>query len=425
MIFINLHNFYDRNIETVANILFFYLVLPENPVNSINRNNIMKGIKFMKVFSTPLSLLFSILIFTLILISDARADSLSNNISNENFTVIAHRGACGYLPEHTLEAKALAHGMNPDFIEQDVALTKDNVPIVIHDHFLDTVTNVSKVYEKRKRTDGRYYAIDFTWKEICNLTVHERIDIKTGDPVFSDRFPVKNQRTLPLKTNKTTKYSLLKAPSPRAPAFKIPSLEEEIIFIQGLNKSRNKNIGLYVELKAPWFHRNEGKDIASVVLKLLSKYGYSTKNDKIIIQCFDPLCLKTMKYIHKTQIPLVQLIADNSWHETPGIDYEKMLTNKGLQKISRYANGVGPWISQLVEKDKLGSLNISDVVKNAHKNKLIVHPYTARKDSLPDNFKSMKELLNTLYYKVKVDGIFSDFPDTAVDFRNTLSKHRK
>src|SRR5262245_10445554 len=79
--------------------------------------------------------------------------------------VIAHRGASGYLPEHTLEAAAMAHAMGADFIEQDVVLTKDDQAIVLHDIHLETVTNVAKTFPQRARPDGRYYAIDFTLSE--------------------------------------------------------------------------------------------------------------------------------------------------------------------------------------------------------------------------------------------------------------------
>ncbi|MEW6710741.1 MAG: glycerophosphodiester phosphodiesterase family protein, partial [Candidatus Riflebacteria bacterium] len=88
---------------------------------------------------------------------------------------IAHRGASGYLPEHTLPAKALAHGMGADYIEQDLVLTKDGHPIVVHDIHLDTVTDVATRFPERKRDDGRFYAIDFTLAEIKTLKVTERI----------------------------------------------------------------------------------------------------------------------------------------------------------------------------------------------------------------------------------------------------------
>ena len=318
------------------------------------------------------------------------------------FVVIAHRGASGYLPEHTLESKALAHGMNPDFIEQDVSLTKDNVPIVIHDHYLDTVSNVKDLFPERKRADGRYYVIDFTVEEIRRLTACERIDLKTGKAVFPGRYPVPESN------------------DPKAVKFTIPTLQEEITLIQGLNKSRHKNIGLYVELKAPWFHREEGRDIAGTVLKVLNDFGYHDTGDTIFIQCFDPVCLKKLKFIHRTKIPLVQLIADNSWNETPGVDYTAMLTPQGMKRVSTYADGIGPWIPQLIKVSKQGKISVTHVVENAHRAGLVVHPYTVRKDALPEGFTSMNALVKALYYKGKIDGIFSDFPDTAVTFRDTL-----
>ena len=309
--------------------------------------------------------------------------------------IIAHRGASGYLPEHTLEAKALAHGMNPDFIEQDVALTQDNVPIVIHDHYLDTVTNVAEVYPKRKRKDGRYYAIDFKMWEIRKLRAFERIDLKTGKAVYAKRFPV----------------------SDKIP-FKIPTLEEEIELIRGLNKSRGKDIGLYIEMKAPRFHSKEGKDIAKVVIDVLRKYGYDKGTSNVYLQCFDPKCLKRLRFFFGAKVKLVQLVAENEWNETPGVDFEKMITHSGIKRVARYADGLGPHIPQLFSKDKKGKLAITKVCEWAQEAGLKIHPYTARKDSLPDNVKSIRELFYILFRRVGVDGLFTDFPDEGVAYVN-------
>jgi len=322
-------------------------------------------------------------IITILLILSSCKNRPSNPI------VIAHRGASGYLPEHTLEAKAMAFSMNPDFIEQDVALTKDNIPIVIHDHYLDTVTNVLKIFPNKKRKDGRYYAIDFTLKEIKKLTVHERIDLEKKTPSFPERFPLSNSID-----------------------FKIPTLEEEILLIQGLNKSMKRNIGIYTELKAPWFHKQEGKDIAKIVLKIFRKYNYTDKNSNCFIQSFDPECLKYIKNKLKVKIKLVQLIADNSWDETPGVDYNKMQTEQGLSEIAKYAEGIGPWIDQIV----LSADKYTDLVKFAHKYGLLVHPYTFRKDDLPEYVTKLDDLFKILIDKVGVDGVFTDFPDMGVKF---------
>ncbi|MCL4148216.1 UNVERIFIED_CONTAM: hypothetical protein GTU68_034137, partial [Idotea baltica] len=163
--------------------------------------------------------------------------------------VIAHRGASGYLPEHTLEAKALAYGMGADYLEQDVVLTKDDIPVVMHDIHLDEVTDVRIKFPERHRKDGRYYAIDFTLAEIKQLHVSERFNHKTLKPVFPHRF------SSPLDV------------------FKISTLAEEIQFIQGLNNSTGKDVGIYPELKAPAFHHEHDKDLAAIVLQVLAEHG--------------------------------------------------------------------------------------------------------------------------------------------------------
>lgn len=98
-------------------------------------------------------------------LSTLTACSSSSMMKNDDKLIIAHRGASGYLPEHTLESKALAFGQQADYLEQDLAMTKDNRLIVIHDHFLDGLTDVAKKFPKRARKDGRYYVADFTLKK--------------------------------------------------------------------------------------------------------------------------------------------------------------------------------------------------------------------------------------------------------------------
>ena len=204
--------------------------------------------------------------------------------STKKITVIAHRGASGYLPEHTLASKVMAYAMQADYIEQDVVLSKDDVPIVIHDILLDDVTNVLEKYPNRKREDGRYYVIDFTFEEIKTLAVTERFDSETGLQIYPNRFP--------------------KGTS----SFRLHSLQDEIELIQGLNKSTGKNIGIYPEIKKPEFHHENGKDISKIVLNILSDYGYKTKNDKCIVQSFDAIELERIRKELKSQLFLVQLM---------------------------------------------------------------------------------------------------------------------
>jgi len=297
--------------------------------------------------------------------------------------VIAHRGASGYLPEHTLPAKTMAYAMGPDYLEQDVVLSKDNIPVVIHDIHLETVTDVALKFPNRHRSDGKFYVVDFTFEELKQLNVSERFDPATNEAIFSGRFPL-------FKSH-----------------FKLHSLQDEIELIQGLNKSTGKNIGIYPEIKEPKFHLKEGKDISKIVLTILTKYGYKTKEDNCILQCFDAKELKRIRNEFKSELFLVQLI-----------EFEEE-ENK-LEEFATYADGIGPWIQQIIKgKDKNGKWLISDLVTNAHKNNLKVHAYTFRADQLGD-FKTFDELLHVALYEANIDGVFTDFPDKVVNFINKI-----
>ena len=319
------------------------------------------------------------------------SESIKKEVKEDKI-VIAHRGASGYLPEHSLEAKSMAYAMGADYLEQDVVLTKDNRAVVLHDIHLDTVTNVAEVFPNRKRSDGRYYAMDFTLEEIKSLTLHERTSLDNNSAVYKNRFPVGMS------------------------SFKVPTLKEEIELIQGLNKSTDRNVGIYVEIKSPAWHKAQGKDITKIVLNILNEYGYNSRKDKAYLQCFDAATLKRLEFDLKTNLRLVQLIGENSWGESR-TDYDYLKSNEGIKEISTYAEGIGPWVNQIIKgKNEEGELVTTDLVKEAHKRGLVVHPYTFRVDSLPDYADDFEKLLKTIYFDVGVDGIFTDFPDRAVKF---------
>ncbi|MBT8316661.1 MAG: glycerophosphodiester phosphodiesterase [Lutibacter sp.] len=299
----------------------------------------------------------------------------------EKKIVVAHRGASGYLPEHSLESKAMAYAMNIDFIEQDIVLSKDNIPIIVHDIHLETVTDVAIQFPNRNRADGRYYVIDFTFEELTQLNVSERFNPTTKEAVYPKRFPL----------NKST--------------FKLHSLQQEIELIQGLNKSTGKNIGIYPEIKEPLFHQKEGKDISKIVLEVLSNYGYKTKNDNCILQCFDAVELKRIRTELKSELFLVQLI-----------EFEE--EESKLEAFAKYADGIGPWYKQIIKgKNEDGTWQLSNLVTEAHELNLKVHSYTFRADEL-GNFENFEELLNVALYQANIDGVFTDFPDKVADFIN-------
>ncbi len=301
--------------------------------------------------------------------------------------VIAHRGASGYLPEHTLSAVAYAYALGADFIEQDIVLSKDAHPVVLHDIHLDQVTNVKEKFPSRSRADGRWYARDFDLLELKSLRVNERVQLDGSGAVFPTRFPHDQG------------------------VFDIPTLQEEIDLIKGLNQSTGRNVGIYPEIKKPGWHMQEGVDISKVVLEVLNKNDYNSATDNIFLQCFDSTELKRIKNKLNSSLPLIQLIGNNAWNESDD-DYDLMLTRQGTKNISSYAVGVGPYL-QLLYQTSLTNNNIQPTVFNqfVRENNLLIHPYTFREDAVPLAFEDFSEMVNWFSKVLNVDGMFTDFVD--------------
>jgi glycerophosphoryl diester phosphodiesterase len=300
--------------------------------------------------------------------------------------VIAHRGASGYLPEHTSEAKTLAHAMGADFIEQDIVLTRDNAAIVLHDVQLDTVTDVASRFPERRRQDGRYYAIDFDLAEIAQLNVHERSDPRTGKQLFPNRF------------------------TPRSVRFGVRLLSEEIALLAGLNATARRIAGLYTEIKAPSWHRAQGKDITRIVLDQLKDAGLQLRTDPVWVQCFDPEELKRIRTEFESDLKLVQLIGDNRWGDA-SVDFDKLRTPEGLAAIKEYADAVGVWVPHVVQWPARGAApEFTTLVRDAHKAGLKVHVYTLRRDQLPDGAPDFATV-HAAMIQADVDGLITDFPD--------------
>lgn len=348
-------------------------------------------------------------LIALSLLTACHTSGSAQTASHQDKLIIAHRGASGYLPEHTLESKALAFGQQADYLEQDLVMTKDNHLVVIHDHFLDGLTDVAQKFPHRHRADGRYYVMDFTLKEIQSLNMTENFKTEQGKQVqiYPNCFPMWQSH------------------------FKIHTFEDEIEFIQGLEKSSGKKIGIYPEIKAPWLHHQEGKDIALATLKVLKKYGYTQKSAPVYLQTFDFNELKRIKGELLPQlgmdIKLVQLIAYTDWHETEeknaqgqwvNYDYDWMFKPGAMAEVAKYADGVGPgWYMLIDEKaSKAGAIKYTPLVSELAASALELHPYTVRKDALPPFFSDVNQMYDALFNHAGASGVFTDFPDTGVQF---------
>ena len=347
--------------------------------------------------------------------------------------VIAHRGASGYLPEHTLEAYKRAIELGADFVEPDLVATKDGVLIARHEPNITSTTDVSTRAEfaARKTTkmvDGvmeeGWFASDFTLAEIKTLFAKQPV---------ADRDQTQNTK------------------------FRIPTLEEVIDLAKTEGSKQGRIVGIYPETKHPTFHNSLNLSLEDRLLAILAKNNFTTKSAPVIIQSFEVANLKYLRT--KTQVRIVQLIdaddvnPDGSMALVAPYDkpydfaiakdprtFATMLTPAGLKEIKTYADGIGPWKPYLIStKQTIGadgkavdlngdgridqrdrtSLPPTDVVKNAHAEGLIVHAFTFRNEAgrLASDFKGDPKAEYQLFYKLGVDGLFSDFPDTALSAR--------
>lgn len=303
--------------------------------------------------------------------------------------VIAHRGASGYLPEHTLAAKAYAHALGADYLEQDLVLTQDNVPVVLHDIYLDTVTDVAARFPDRKRADGRFHVLDFTLAEVKQLRVHERVDPRTGAVVFPKRYP-----------------------SGASPAeFRVSTLEEELQLIDGLNRSTGRRVGIYPELKKPKWHREQGRDLARAVLPILGRHGYATKEDRCFLQCFELTEVKRLRGELGWRGRLIMLIESKAKDED-GTDHDFLCTPEGIAELAPLVDGIGPAIGRLMTWPASGGApKQTALARLAHAAGLAIHPYTVRADELPPGCPSLDALHAALFREARVEGAFTDFPD--------------
>ncbi|MBT8444034.1 MAG: glycerophosphodiester phosphodiesterase [Gammaproteobacteria bacterium] len=297
--------------------------------------------------------------------------------SAEQPSIIAHRGACAYLPEHSRGAKALAYAMGADFLEQDVIATRDGELVVLHDLFLDAVCDVREQFAGRARADGLHYCFDFDLAELRTLRFHERIDLASGLARYPRRYP------------------------PDVGRFGITTLAEEIAFAESLNRSTGRNVGIYPEIKNPEWHLGQGFDLGAAVVDALLAVGSGDGERRIYLQCFDAETLRAARARAGASLPIIQLVGS-----------AMPADRDALSEIAHYADGIGPSLKHILSaSDERGGAVPSDLVADAHALGLVVHPYTHRDDDLPTGVASSEALLEILFGRLGADGVFTDFTD--------------
>ncbi len=295
--------------------------------------------------------------------------------------VIAHRGASGYLPEHTQEATVLAHAMRADYIEQDCVLTSDGVPVVLHDMILDYVSDVAEQFPERCRADGHWYVNDFTLTEVRQLQIRERRGPQLPWLSSGSRFPRQQGN------------------------FRIATLAEHLQLIEGLNQSTRHRAGIYVELKQPESHRERQLDLTRAVLQVLTQHGYEAADSRVFVQCFSLPELQRLREELGCRLPLVWLVS-----QAP--------TPQELQTAAATCDGLGISLSALLSgPGSAADKQLSDIVERAHARGLQVHVWTLRTDALPSWARRTDQVIDRLVTDAGVDGIFTDQPDEVVRWR--------
>ena len=308
--------------------------------------------------------------------------------------IIAHRGASGYLPEHTAASKALAYGMGADFLEQDVVASADGIPMVCHDLVLDHTTDVRDRFPGRARGDGYSYVIDFTVAELHQLQVTERRRRDSEVARWPGRFPTATGR------------------------FQLLTLSEELRLIDELNRVTGRAVGAYIEIKKPAWHREQGVDLSRMVLGCLDAAGLGSAADRVFLQCFDAAELARLRSEFGTTLPLIQLLRGRRDTGAES-DFQWLCSPDGLAQLARTVTGIGPRYGQLVKPGPAGAWQPSPLFTTARDAGLLIHPYTFRADELPDGVDSFERLLSYFIHELQVDGLFCDFPDRARRVRDS------
>jgi glycerophosphoryl diester phosphodiesterase len=327
--------------------------------------------------------------------------------AHDTFTIVGHRGASGYRPEHTLASYELAARMGADYIEPDLVITKDGVLVARHEPEIGGTTDVADhpEFTARKTTkllDGvavtGWFAEDFTLAELKTLRAKERIpDIRQRNTIFDGKYQV-------------------------------PTLQEVIDLSKRLSRELRREIGIYPETKHPTYFRKQGLALEPRLVDALNRNGLNRRGAKVFVQSFE---VSNLIELHRRlRVPLVQLTSatgapfdfvDSGDPRT----YQDIVSPAGLRDVARYAKGLGPEKGQIIPRDAAGFLTTpTTLVADAHRAGLQVHPYTFRAENtfLPADFRSstVPSAYGDLFAEIAefratgIDGLFTDNPDIAV-----------
>jgi len=328
--------------------------------------------------------------------------------------VIGHRGAPGYRPEHTLASYALAARLGTDYVEPDLVSTKNGVLVARHEPEISGTTDVAEhpQFADRRTTkslDGAdvtgWFTEDFTLAELKTLRAKERIpELRPRNTLYDGRY-------------------------------EIPTFQEVIDLTRRLSRELDRRIGLYPETKHPTYFKRQGLALERPLIKLLRRNGLDSPRAKVFVQSFE---VANLRYLdRRLGVPLLELLDSpevqpyDAVVRGDGITYGDLASDAGLDEVAGYADGIGPWKPYIVPRDASeGSLEPTDFVDRAHRAGLEVHAYTFRNENsfLPSELRSGTD--PALYgdafseyeqfFRLGVDGVFSDNPDTAVEARAGL-----
>jgi glycerophosphoryl diester phosphodiesterase len=320
--------------------------------------------------------------------------------------VIAHRGASGSRPEHTLASYELAIAQGADFIEPDLVPTKDDVLVARHENAIAETTDVAthpEFADRRttKTIDGQtitgWFVEDFTLAELKTLRARERLPkLRAGNAAYDGQFA-------------------------------IPTLAEIIDLAKRRTQETGRTIGIYPETKHPTYFARIGHPTDAPLVAALRQAGWDRADAPVFIQSFE---VKNLQHLHTiTKVRLIQLMAgEGGPADGAAPSYAAMLTPAGLKQVATYAYGLGPDKGQLWQGDVPTSL-----VADAHAAGLKVHPWTYRAENvfLPARFRRgddpathgdiAGEIRRAL--GLGIDGFFTDYPLIGVETRRAVKDH--